>query len=342
MSSANVASSAKPTEHPPYRLVAENIYQIRLPLPFRLNHVNCYLLRGSNGVTVVDTGLNWPEGIAAWERAFESLPFSLKDITQIVVTHIHPDHFGLAGWFEERTGCPVRMTPTELEQAEKIWVDNVWSSDQINAWWNACAVPQAVSDEAMPQTSMMREKTMPHPKQYDLFEYGDTICMGDRNFQVVHAPGHSDGQAVLYDADNKLALSADQVLMRITPNIGIWPTSAPDPLGRYLQSLKDLAKLEVDLALPGHRELIEDWPGRLVEISDHHAERLVKMLEIIGPKGAEGATAFEVGTGIFDFSRLSPHEVRFAVAETLSHLEYLVLRGDLLKIGEAVWTYKLS
>lgn len=328
-------------EDTPCRLVAENIYQVRLPLPFRLNHVNCYLLRGSDGITLVDTGLNWPEGIAVWEQAFESLPISIEEITQIVLTHTHPDHFGLAGWFEQRTGCPIRMTPTEREQAERIWINHAWAPEKVAAWWDACAVPREVSEKAMPQTNLMRQKTLPHPQHYDLFDYGATIRMGDRNFQVIHAPGHSDGQAVLYDAENKLALSGDQVLMRITPNIGIWPTSAPNPLGRYLQSLEELADLEVDLALPGHRELIEDWQGRLSELSHHHAARLEKMVEVVAQKGGNGATAFDVGTSIFDFSHLSPHEVRFAVAETLAHIEYLVQRGELSKTDEEVWRYKL-
>jgi len=342
MSSAKLVPSKKPaTNDEPYRLVAENIYQVRLPLPFRLNHVNCYLLCGSDGVTVVDTGLHWAEGMDAWQRAFESLPFSLKEVTQIVVTHTHPDHFGMAGWFEEQTGCPIRMTPTEREQAENVWVNHAWAPEKVAAWWDACGVPRKVSEQAMPQTNLMRQKTLPHPKHYDLFEYGETIRMGDRNFLAIHAPGHSDGQVVLYDAENKLALSADQVLMRITPNIGIWPTSAPKPLKRYLQSLQDLAQIEVDLALPGHRELIENWTDRLAVISEHHAERLATMLQMIERNKAQGATAFDVGTSIFDFDRLSPHEVRFAVAETLAHVEYLVDRGDVVRSDE-VWRYMVA
>jgi glyoxylase-like metal-dependent hydrolase (beta-lactamase superfamily II) len=131
-------------------------------------------------------------------------------------------------------------------------------------------------------------------------------------------------------------LAGDQVLAKITPNIGLWPLSEPDPLGRYLTSLQQLTNLEVQLALPGHRDLITDWPGRIAEIQQHHTSRLEEMLALID---GNGATAYQVCTQVFG-ANLSMHEIRFAVAETLSHLEYLVKQGQVQREEGQVWLYR--
>jgi glyoxylase-like metal-dependent hydrolase (beta-lactamase superfamily II) len=144
--------------------------------------------------------------------------------------------------------------------------------------------------------------------------------MAERTRQMIHAPGHADGQLIFYNVDERLLLSGDQVLTKITPNIGLWPTTEAEPVGRYLRSLTNLAQLEVRLALPGHGRLIEERQARLLELQRRYATRLTKMLDAVG----DGALA--IAQRIFDFGNFSDHEVRFAVAETL---EYLILQGDL-------------
>ena len=325
----------------PVTLVAPNIYQVRVPLPFRLNHVNCYLLHDNlsegAGWTIVDTGLNWPDAKETWKVALAELSIEADDIHQLVLTHMHPDHFGLAGWFQEWCGKPLYLSPLEAEMAEKIWVHHAWRPEAVMEWWDACGVPRDVSKDAAEQTTLLRERTLPHPTDVRTIDYGATARMGGRDFLAIHAPGHADGQIIFYNAAEKLMLSGDQVLMRITPNIGLWPTTEAGPLNRYLVSLRQLAKLDVQVALPGHRNVIEDWAGRIGEILAHHDERLQYMKEAVG----KNASAYDVSERVFPLDKLSPHEVRFAVAETLAHLEYLVENGELEREGEQVWTYRL-
>jgi glyoxylase-like metal-dependent hydrolase (beta-lactamase superfamily II) len=111
--------------------------------------------------------------------------------------------------------------------------------------------------------------------------------------------------------------------MKITPNIGVWPEGDPDPLGRFLASLHDLKRLDVRLALPGHKSLITDWAGRVDELLAHHETRLAHTLAAV----EGGATVYETARRIFDSGAFSPHEWRFALAETLAHLDYLERRG---------------
>jgi glyoxylase-like metal-dependent hydrolase (beta-lactamase superfamily II) len=134
---------------------------------------------------------------------------------------------------------------------------------------------------------------------------------------------------VFYCAGDRLLLCGDAVLIKITPNISLWPHGRPNPLADFLQSLDLLATLRVDLALPGHGPLIRAFGERLAELRRHHDERLGIM-----EQAADGSvTAFSICTAVFPTTVLSPHQLRFAMSETLAHLEYLVSVGRLERDG---------
>jgi glyoxylase-like metal-dependent hydrolase (beta-lactamase superfamily II) len=311
--------------HSSYREVVEDIYQVRLPLPFALNHVNCYLLADDDGWTMFDTGLDRPEIRTAWEDALNDLEVEPQEIHQIVLTHMHPDHFGLAGYFQAITGAPVIISPREAELAHEVWMENSWRLDAVAEYWRMGGIPTDVRGVIARQTEKLRQMTMPHPSELVLLEPGATVEMGRRTFRAIHAPGHSDGQLIFYSEADRLMLCGDQVLKTITPNIGVWPSTQPDPLGRYLDSLHELAQLKVDLALPGHGSTFTGWHERLSRLEVHHAERL----DAVREAAFGGATALDVAHRIFNFDAFSEHEVRFAVAETMAHLDYLTARGQL-------------
>lgn len=305
--------------------IAENIYQIRLPLPFALNHVNCYLLRDEDGWTMLDTGLNWPESQQAWQAAFAELQIDEKQLHRIILTHMHPDHFGSAGYFQERTGAPVYMSPREAELARTVWIEDGWREELSSGFWQRAGVTGAVLETVTTTTDRLRQRTMPHPVIVEHLLPDTTIAVAGRDWQILHAPGHADGQIIFYDAAEQLLLSGDQVLMKITPNIGLWPTTEANPLERYLYSLTQLAALPVRIAWPGHGRAITEWSARLAELQSHHQQRLAKMMDAT----AGGASALTVAQRVFNFDKFSDHEVRFAVAETLAHLEYLQGQSEL-------------
>ncbi len=304
--------------------IAENIYQIRLPLPFALNHVNCYLLREDDGWTMLDTGLNWTESQAAWQVAFSALQLDPAQIRRIILTHMHPDHFGMAGYFQALTGASVFLSPREAALAQTVWVADGWREERTRDFWQLAGLTGAALTTVTKQTERLRQLTMPHPTAIQTIAPGTTLTMGGRSWQVIHAPGHTDGQIIFYTEDEQLLLCGDQVLMKITPNIGLWPTTEPEPLERYLHSLAALAQLQVRLALPGHGRPIQEWQTRLYELQTHHATRLAQMAAT-----ADDVSALTVAQRIFNFGNFSEHEIRFAVAETLAHLAYLVLHGQL-------------
>lgn len=297
-----------------------NLYQLRLPLPFALNHVNVYLLRDAQGWTVVDTGLHTPTGEAGWQAAFAELSIEPHQIHTIVLTHFHPDHFGMAGWLHERSGARVLLAPREIELAEEVWMHRADHDDPSLRHFLRHGMPADLVKQVVGAIAALRAATRPHPPLTPL-PAGTWLTMGERRFLAIHAPGHSDGQLVFYAPDDRLALVGDQVLLKITPHIGVWPESEPDPLRKYLASLNELATLEVELALPGHGKTITGWAERVTELQAHHHERLAAMLEAVR-NGAE--TAFAVAQHVFAVERFTPHEARFAIAETIAHLELLV------------------
>ena len=246
---------------------------------------------------------------------------------------MHPDHFGLAGWLQEQSGAPVFLSPRELEVARVTWLEEMTAPRHamVAAYLRSAGVSPDVATIITRQQDYLRSLTYPHPQEILTIAPGEMMKMGGRSFQAIHAPGHADGQLVFYSAADRLLLCGDQVLLRISPNIGVWPSTQGDPLANYLGSLTELAALEVALALPGHHGPITTWQARIAELKAHHAQRLEAMMAAV----QDGATALEVSYQVFNYDRFSTHEVRFAVAETLAHLEYLAEQGRLQRVEEA-------
>lgn len=316
------------SDRSPLSQISDDIYQIRLPLPFALNHVNVYLLHGASGWTIVDCGINWEAGRQAWQYAFDELGFSGADIEQIILTHVHPDHFGLAGWLYELAQSAgreiqIKTSAREIQQAKDVWGDR---HVHFQYWLRDNGMPHDMADDVEDSMGDTHTMTLPHAPHLTAIDIESPIQLGERLFQPIFAPGHSDGQLLFYDKADKLLLSGDHVLMKITPNIGLWENTDPNPLGQYIDSLRDLSSLDVRLALPGHRQTIDDWSGRIAELLLHHQHRLDIVLNHL-QKG--NWTPYQVAKYLFDTSRFTSHEWRFAIAETLAHLEYLRIEGKL-------------
>ena len=288
----------------------DGLARLTLPLPMRPNHVHAYLLEGADGWTLVDTGLSLPESPEVYERVARELR-----VARIVITHFHPDHVGAAQHAQAATGAPVLQGELDYEQCEHVWGSDTWPQ-VIADWFLRNGVPPDVANELL-EVGSAYAPFIRYVRDPELLRPGDRVD----GWEVVATPGHADGHQSL--VREGVLVAGDHLLPRITPAVGLYPDSRPDPLGDYLESLERIASLDLHLALPGHGEPMEDPSARAREIIEHHRERLEETAEALG---AEPRTGYEVSYPLFG-AELNPAGRRFAVAETLSHLERLVRDG---------------
>lgn len=248
-----------------------------------------------------------------------------RDVSRIIVTHLHPDHIGLARWLEERSGAPVWMLEGEIENARHVW-DPERGTEGFARYMTRNGMDPQVAGTTAGTTRLgirLPENLVPlHP--------GEVIELGGSEARVLHTPGHSDFHFVLHDEERRLLFVGDHLLLHITPNIGLWTYTAPRPLERYLASLRGLRGLRADVIFPGHGPLFHDLDGRIDELLGHHEERLSVMHAAFD---GEPATPFQVARRVFP-ENLSDHQLRFALAETLAHLEHLVDEGRAERLPE--------
>lgn len=293
--------------------------RVTMPLPTRPGHVHCYLLPGDDGWTLVDTGLGLPDAAERWEAELRELP---GPVSRIFLTHFHPDHLGATADLVALTGAPVYEGALDLQQATLVWGAEDWA-EVLADWFHRHGVPPHETEELLAQGSYYKPFIRLAPGTRPL-EAGDDLD----GWELIAAPGHADGQLVLLR--DGVLVAADHLLDRISPTVGLWPRSRPDPLGDYLQALERTIAVEPRLALPGHGEPLADPVGRARELVAHHRLRLD---EAAAALGREPRSGYEVSFPLFG-ADLRPAARRFAVAETLSHLERLVREGRAHRGGD--------
>jgi glyoxylase-like metal-dependent hydrolase (beta-lactamase superfamily II) len=293
--------------------VADGIVRVTLPLPLGIDHVHCYLLRGDDGWTLVDTGLGLPGGEERWQSVVDALD---APVARIVITHGHPDHVGDAATAAAVTGAAVLQGRADYAKCLEVWGNPGWPRasaehlvehgmprDEVEAG-------QDVSEAVAAMIHFVRDPSLLDP--------GDRVD----GWRIEELPGHADGHIALFRDGTMIA--GDVLLLGITPVVGLYPRGRPDPLADYLSSLKAVIALGPDIAFAGPGAPVREPAVRAAQIVEHHRERADHAVAAVG---AGARDAYSVSLALF--GELSPGQRRFAVAESLAHLEHLANLGRL-------------
>ncbi|PHP65204.1 MBL fold metallo-hydrolase [Zhengella mangrovi] len=308
--------------------VAEGIVWTRIPLPYRLDHVNIYFLRDGAGWAVIDTGIQTPEAKQAWENLLSG-PMRGETITRVIVTHHHPDHIGLAGWLCERFDAPLLTSYSTYMGSQFI---SLGRSENVTRYTFDFYRGHGMSEEHASlvaiQGSEYLRRVAPLPAHFLRLVMADVLEIGGRSLRVLMGDGHAQEQVMLYSEADNILFAADQVLERISPNISVFAGEPNgDPLGHYLRSLRFLRnELPADvLVLAGHRRPFYGLQARCAELEDHHEERCDR----IRAACAEAPHSVADLVPLLFARELDAHQMSFAFTETLAHVNRLVRRGEI-------------
>lgn len=316
--------------------VSPGIYLLKVPIPDNpLEYVNAYLIEGDGRFVLVDPG--WPsrEALAALRMELAEIGLDIERTSTVVVTHGHPDHFGLAGEVQRLSGAEVVMHDVEVPKKMNQSTATLFR-DQLWRWLLDNGLPQDKLDLLqLPPFDFGHFAWWISPDK--TVEDGEAFYIGSRRFEIIWTPGHSPGHICLYHKASRTLLAGDHLLPNITSNVSLMPfTYAMDnPLQSYLDSLGKVALFDVDLVLPGHGDPFHRFRERLDELYVHHEQRINELLSSLGQ---EEKTAYEISlkmpwVGISEIvlgEDLPLSQQPMAIGETLAHLELLKRGGRIL------------
>jgi glyoxylase-like metal-dependent hydrolase (beta-lactamase superfamily II) len=305
--------------------ILADLYKIDIPLPGNpLKAVNSYVIKGPERNLIIDTGWNREECMNAMQVGLREVGVDLGR-TDFFITHLHTDHIGL-----------VLSLTTETS---KIYFNqpDAHSLENSNARWNHFFHYARIN--GLPESELQSVPDR-HPGYkyrtkgrlaFTILKEGDILDIGEYSFKCVETPGHTEGHMCLYEPDKKVLVSGDHILNNITPNIQLW-SDRWDPLKEYLTSLDKVYEFDIELVLPGHREIFRNCKERIMELKDHHSKRVHEILSIL-EKG--GKNAFQVASEMswdityqYDSFDLFPVTQKwFATGEAIAHLKYLEEKG---------------
>jgi glyoxylase-like metal-dependent hydrolase (beta-lactamase superfamily II) len=299
-------------------VVPDSIRWLRMPLPMALNHINLYLVRDGDGWRMIDTGFDTIATRSLWEKILPELD---GPITGIVCTHHHGDHCGLAGWLTEKLRVPLHMSRAEYFAMRLVHDDIGLDSWEDRTYFRRAGLSETQVDE-LAQALRVFDVSSPPARAYRRLRDGETLFIGGRQWELRGGEGHSPEHISLYCSELGVLLSGDQLLGRISPNVGVLPFEPEaNPLEDWLVSLDRIGQLPDDtLVLPSHELPFRGLRTRASQLQQHHMGVLRRVLELCS---ARPDTVYGLSRRLFA-DRHGALDSILAIGETMAHLAYLL------------------
>ena len=312
---------------PPVERVRPGLWSIPVPIPSNsLRYVFVYLFETDRGPYIVDAGWNTDEAFEALSAGISHAGSSIDAVQGVLVTHIHPDHYGLAGRVREASGAWIALHPADAALIEARYDEPTDLLERVGAMLRRVGAPAAELDSL--QNASMPVRPLVDAVQPDvLIEDGERPEVPGWDLQALWTPGHSPGHLCFWEPANEVMLSGDHVLPRITPNISFHPQAGADPLGDFLRSLTKLRGWNSSEVFPAHEHRFVGLDRRLDELAAHHEQRF---LEVIGAIRDGTVTAWDIAARMHwsrSWDRIEGFMRRAAVGEAMDHLRALEVRG---------------
>ena len=314
--------------------VAPGVLWARVALPFRLNHVNVYLIDDGDAWNIVDTGIASSHAQETWDRLLGGR-IAGRRVSKILITHHHPDHVGLASWLADKVGAEVVMSGTEYLLGLTYWLDSdAMKADHYRQFYRTRGLDAEIAESILDRSARYQSLTGPLPFSFRRVIHGDTLKLGARAFQVITGGGHAPEQVMLYSRDDGILFGADQIMLGITPNVSVSPRNPNgDVLGLFLSSLERLAAEFGDdvLVLPGHHLPFKGLRARVNEVVGHHEGRLAA---IVGSCARAPRSAADLLRILFRHP-LDRGVMALAFGESCAHVNRLLEEGRIAASLEA-------
>lgn len=306
--------------------VAPGLLWVRMPLPFALQWINLWLIEDGEGWTLVDTGVATDVARTHWRAIFASAALKGKPIVRVIVTHMHPDHVGLAGWITRKFGCRLWMSRLEYVTCRMLVADTGREAPEEGVrFFRAAGWDEDQLDSYRVRFGGFGKAVSRLPDEYRRLSDGETLTIGARAWRVIIGNGHSPEHACLLCEELGVLISGDQLLPRISSNVSVFPTEPDaDPLTDWLSSCAKLRETVPGdaLVLPAHNEPFTGAHDRLTDLIDGHERALSRLQSRLG----EPRRAVDLFGAIFA-RRIDSDLFGMATGETIAHLNCLIARG---------------
>jgi len=317
--------------------IISGVHQIKVPFPQGMpGYTNAYVVEGGAGNILVDTGWDTSEALSALTSGLKKDFLKFRDVRKIVITHLHPDHFGLASRLKQLCGATVAMHEIDAGLINARYINFGELLEEMGGELRRSGVPESELLELGKASLWMRQFVWPEAPEVSLRD-GDKLSNGSFEFEILRTPGHSPGHICLYEPRKGLFFSGDHVLYQTTPHIGFHPQSGDNPLDDYIDSLREVKQLKVNFVFPGHGPVFNSLGLRVTEILNHHEQRKRTIMRAISDSLK---TAYQIAEEIpwkveiggVAFRDLSPWDRRLAIMQLIAYLKSLMAEGKVGKV----------